>query len=787
MRRLLLLLVLAVPATAQPLTVPQIMAWGDTLRRALPTALGWDEPGAYFYFSWNPGTEALSDSLYRVARGRTVPEKAPLALQRRGVETFDGWYHGEGVYSSDFRYKVFGRDGDVLLLDRTTGAERPLTRTRDAEFGPRFLPGDTAVVYASDGQLFRHSLTGGTVTQLTDLREGNAPREGKPTDGQAYLDAQQLALFGVLRDARDRREATRSARDAASRASDAPPTYYTGMSNVGGLAIDPTQRFVTFTLTPRTENKTTDVPAWVTESGYTESLRARSKVGIAQAGATLHVQDLTRDTTYAVNLHTLPGTYDVPAYRRTDAPADSSKTKRALRVAGPRWSPDGRYALLDVYALDNKTRWIARLDPATGVVTPLDVQQDDAWIGGPGVSSFGGTFGWMPDGRRFYFQSEATGFSHLYVMDAETGAKQQLTSGTFEVRRPRLSRDGRTFLFESSEESPYEHHLYRMAATGGARTRLTRLRGFNDVLPDPREELLAMLYSDANEPTEVYVQARPNGEVQRVTTSMSAAFRAQPWREAEIVEIPASDGVQVPARIYRPEQPNGAAVLFVHGAGYLQNVHRGWSTYYREYLFHHLLAARGYTVLDLDYRASSGYGRDWRTAIYRHMGGRDLQDYVDASRYVGTEFGVEPERVFIYGGSYGGFITLMALLTEPEHFGGGAALRSVTDWAHYNHGYTANILNTPAEDSLAFAQSSPINFAEGYEGDPLLIAHGMVDTNVHFQDVVRLAQRFIELGKEGWEMAVYPVEDHGFVEPTSWTDEYRRILEYIERSVGPAR
>src|SRR5690606_25071430 len=150
--------------------------------------------------------------------------------------------------------------------------------------------------------------------------------------------------------------------------------------------------------------------------------------------------------------------------------------------------------------------------------------------------------------------------------------------------------------------------------------------------------------------------------------------------------------------------------------------------------------------------------------VYRHMGGRDLQDYVDASRYLQREHGIDPERVFIYGGSYGGFITLMALFTEPEHFGGGAALRSVTDWAHYNHPYTANILNTPAEDSLAIARSSPIYFAEGLE-DPLLIAHGMVDVNVHFQDVVRLVQRLIELRKENWELAVYPVEDHAFAEP----------------------
>lgn len=200
-------------------------------------------------------------------------------------------------------------------------------------------------------------------------------------------------------------------------------------------------------------------------------------------------------------------------------------------------------------------------------------------------------------------------------------------------------------------------------------------------------------------------------------------------------------------------------------------------------MFHHLLASRGYTVLDIDYRGSAGHGRDWRTAIHRHMGGADLTDQVDGARWLVAEEGVDPARIGIYGGSYGGFITLMALFTEPDTFYAGAALRSVTDWAHYNHRYTSRILNLPHEDEEAYKRSSPIYFAEGFRGH-LLIAHGMVDVNVHFSDVVRVAQRLIELGKENWELAVYPVEDHGFVEPSSWTDEYRRILELFERTIG---
>ncbi|MGG5488146.1 alpha/beta hydrolase family protein, partial [Gaetbulibacter sp. PBL-D1] len=183
-----------------------------------------------------------------------------------------------------------------------------------------------------------------------------------------------------------------------------------------------------------------------------------------------------------------------------------------------------------------------------------------------------------------------------------------------------------------------------------------------------------------------------------------------------------------------------------------------------------------------DFRASKGYGRDWRTAIYRHMGGKDLNDQIDGAKYLVEEHGVSPDKLGIYGGSYGGFITLMAMFKYPDTFKSGAALRSVTDWAHYNHGYTANILNTPVEDPKAYQQSSPIYFADGLKGN-LLMLHGMIDTNVHFQDVVRLSQRLIELKKENWELAVFPLEGHGFVESSSWSDEYRRIFKLFQETL----
>ena len=324
-----------------------------------------------------------------------------------------------------------------------------------------------------------------------------------------------------------------------------------------------------------------------------------------------------------------------------------------------------------------------------------------------------------------------------------------------------------------------------MPLNGGESVRLTNMKGRNDVEISPDEKWLAIRNSYSNKPWELYLQAnKPGAKAEMITSSLTDEFQEYPWREPEVISYKAQDGTDVYARLYTPDEgvKNGAAVIFVHGAGYLQNAHKWWSTYFHEYMFHNLLADKGFTILDIDYRGSAGYGRDFRTGIYRHMGGKDLSDHVDGAKWLIENQEINSEKIGIYGGSYGGFITLMALFKEPDVFAAGAALRSVTDWAHYNHYYTSNILNTPKPDSIAYRRSSPIYFAEGLQ-DPLLMCHGMVDDNVHYQGIVRLAQRLIELEKDNWELAVYPVEPHSFTEPSSWTDEYKRILKLFEENL----
>ena len=399
--------------------------------------------------------------------------------------------------------------------------------------------------------------------------------------------------------------------------------------------------------------------------------------------------------------------------------------------------------------------------------------------------------GFVSGSGTVWFLSERDGWMHLYTVDAAATAPKstQLTSGAWEITDVSLSEDGKMFYLTSTEASPYERQVYTMPVGGGARTRLTTERGSHDVTVSPDGAVVADVYSSGNQPPDIYFAGSAAATtLTRVTTSTSDEWRAHAWVDPKVISFKARDGVMVPARIYTPEMvgakrdPLRPAVIFVHGAGYLQNVHHFWSSYYREYMFHHVLASRGYVVLDVDYRGSAGHGRDWRTAIYRYMGGKDLDDIVDGARYLASAERVDPKRIGVYGGSYGGFITLMAMFTSPGTFAAGAALRPVTDWAHYNHPYTANILNEPPTDADAYRRSSPIYFADKLQG-ALLICHGMVDTNVHFQDSVRLAQRLIELRKENWELAVYPVENHGFERETSWADEYRRILLLFERNL----
>lgn len=736
----------------------------------------WDSKGVVF--SWNPDKN-VSDSFYIYKLNSKQPEKLNYneALKYKAISS--------GKYNKSYTQIVYSFKGDIYLLNTLTGVNTPITQTEEQESNPGFMSNDEWIVFRKNKNLFAWQIKTGITKQLTNFVK-EIDKQSKPNSNaqDAFLQNQSLSNSSVLQWRKKKKEARESFLEA-NKEKPITKTIAIGEKQLTNATPSTTGAYVLYSVFTPDASKTTIVPSYVTESGYTTDIPGREKVGHGQGNASSYIYNALLDTTYLIQLDSIPGSFDKPDYVKDYQKQENNKknSPRKLWINEVYWNDSKDIAVVDIRSVDNKDRWLMSLDPATAKLSLVSRQRDEAWVGGPGNSSYRAVAGWIND-HSFYFQSEQTGYSHLYSYDFNTQSTTALTKGNYEVQDAILTKNKKAFYILSNEVHPGQQNWYKLLIDGLVKEKITNKVGTYEVSMAPDEKTIAYRYSYINKPWELFVQENKNTTTIAQVSFKGASdeFKQYPWRENKIFTITARDGQPIYARLYEPKTgtKNNAAVIFVHGAGYLQNVHYGWSNNYpREYMFNNLLADKGYTVIDIDYRGSAGYGRNWRTGIYRFMGGKDLDDEVDAAKYLVNNLGIDSARIGMYGGSYGGFMTLMALFRQPNIIKAGAALRPVTDWAHYNHGYTSDILNEPATDSIAYARSSPINFAAGLKNN-LLICHGMVDVNVHYQDAVRLAQKLIELGKDNWELASYPMEDHGFVEPSSWTDEYKRILKLFD-------
>jgi dipeptidyl aminopeptidase/acylaminoacyl peptidase len=801
------LLAPAFVAADAEVTLEKIMAHPDWLGRA-PENFYWaDDSGGFYHERKVEGSEARE--LFEASLAGEVMRT--VADADRGTVDVAG-----GALSPDRSLKTYSRDGDVFVKDLANGTIRQLTRTAAAETDPFFTADGTAVVFRRDDRFLARRLADGLESLAADVRLEDDPQA--EDEDPAFLAAQQERLFDVVRQRKQEHEAELE-RERARQAADptrAPLPFYLGDKvEIDTASLSPNGRWLILGTLPAKRDKGTRTPMadWVTDSGDVETSTVRPKVGSGEpVMESLVLLDLERHERHDLDPAALPGIFDDPladlrqaAVARKAAaqpaaegamppPVDGETGDGDKAAAVPRpfgvlqvvWSGDGERVALMLRSRDNKDRWIATVDFDAPALRALDHERDPAWINYAFYD-----LGWMADNETLYYLSEATGYSALYTQTVDSEPRLRV-GGDFVVAHPQPTRDGSAIYYVANKSHPGIKEIYRLRLADGEDEQITRLGGLNSALVSPDGSRLLVEHSTTTRPPELYVQdAAPGAAARQVTWTTSDEFLAVDWTAPEVVTVPSTHVDRaIYSRLYLP--PPGAeapgdlrpAVLFVHGAGYLQNAHQGWSDYFREFMFHTLLTRRGYVVLDMDYRASAGYGRDWRTAIYRQMGTPELEDLEDGVAWLVAHHGVDPRRVGVYGGSYGGFMTLMALFKDPQLFAAGAALRPVTDWASYNHPYTSDILNTPDLDPEAYARSSPIEFAAGLER-PLLICAPMLDDNVLFQDIVRLVQRLIELEKSGFETAVFPVEHHGFRQPSSWLNEYRRIYDLFERWVRP--
>jgi dipeptidyl aminopeptidase/acylaminoacyl peptidase len=452
---------------------------------------------------------------------------------------------------------------------------------------------------------------------------------------------------------------------------------------------------------------------------------------------------------------------------------------KSYSFSTPLWSPDSRRILHSAIHAGLKQCQITVWDADAGKAKIVSDEKDPAWVSRPDLA-------WSPDSKQVLFTSERDGWNHLYAVAAEGGTPRQITRGAWEVSNERGWGNepewaGDFIYYSSTEVDTAERHVHRVRPDGSGKERLTRSEGLHTAYANEDGRDLALMSASLAEPFELYC----NGE--RVTRSLRPEFARYKWPEIRFFDFPSrGDGKTVRGRMTLPAGYPGSgkwpAVIFIHGAGIATSILKQWGAYQEErFVFNSYLANRGYVVLDLDYRGSTGYGRDWRSGVLLHMGGRDLDDVLGLVDYAARPGTIDTKRIGIWGSSYGGFMTGMAMFLAPGTFRAGAAFSAVNDWENYNAFYTEQRLGKPDQHPEAYRRSSPILFSSLLK-NPLLIVHGMVDNNVMFQDAVQLAEKLIREGKP-FEQAYYPAENHIFVRDETLVDAFRRASEFFDRNL----
>ena len=770
------------------ITLEQIMADPDWFGRSPENWYWGADSNSVFYQQkrqGNPIRDLYQKSLAEPGNGK----KSPLASLHEVADHY-------GVLNLTASHKAYTFEGNVFVKELASGSVSQLTRTSAIERDVMFLTNGN-VAYRIDNTFFEHVLNANQIKELASLKMTKSADENTPPSSYISQEQHKLIDYVALKERNkvlknDVKEQLKAKNNSLTQ------SEFTFAKNkrVVHASLSPSGDKLLISLTDKVNRNDSDImPHYIASDGHIKAQEVRARVADnRQYSEELILLDLKSGMQFPLSYNTLPGfDEDVLAevrqenHKRAGKQYHSKKSPRNIHVIESQqpiiWNAKGDQVAVMLVAWDNKDRWLSTINFNEKTLVNQHRLHDEAWI-----NWIFNEFGWLNQTNRLYYLSEESGYAHLYVKSLHNKARR-LTAGQFEVSDLTLSKNEQTLFFRANKKHPGIYEVYQVAVNGGDMQAVTDLGGNNYYALSPDESKLLIEHSTITLPPELYVQAAtPGAPAMRLTDTVSAQFLSMPWSTPQIVAIASSKQSEpIYSKVYLPEnfdlkKEKNRAVMFSHGAGYLQNSHLGWSGYFREYMFHSMLVQQGYVVIDMDYRASKGYGRDWRTAIYRHMGKPEVEDMVDGVNWLVENANVARDRVGTYGGSYGGFLTLMSMFTEPELFQSGSALRLVSDWAYYNHGYTSNILNTPADDAIAYERSSPIYFAQGLE-KPLLINAPMVDDNVFFQDTVRLVQRLIELEKQDFETAIYPVESHGFVQPSSWLNEYRRIYKLFENTL----
>ena len=435
-------------------------------------------------------------------------------------------------------------------------------------------------------------------------------------------------------------------------------------------------------------------------------------------------------------------------------------------VANFAWSPNGNQLLVDQYPQNAEDRWLFLADPEDGSLREVWHDYRATRVS----SAWNST--WQSDGEGIVFISDKDGRHHLYSLDlAGGGDAKRLTSGDWSV----VGESGRAFLwnsprtkevfFVSTQESPYERHVYRMSENGGSIRKITSTAGVHHPYPSPDGSKVALLHSNDMTPTELYIADSEGGSAERrVTNSPPAEFAQYDWVEPRYVTFKSHlDGVTLHGRLLEPPNLDKSKKHpVILGPVYPNSVRKRWGDrqIFRglySLIQQYFVLEGGYIVFQVDTRGSVGHGRPFREALIRDYGGIDIEDLYSGLEYLKTLPYVDAERVGMWGSSYGGLMTAMSLFKKPGVYKAGVASAPATNVWHAMTGQV-NVAGRPNTHPEVYKKVSAYSYGEDLE-DHLMIVHGMGDSVVLFKDSIALAEKLMKLGKD-FEFVVIPNSPH---------------------------
>jgi dipeptidyl-peptidase-4 len=446
-------------------------------------------------------------------------------------------------------------------------------------------------------------------------------------------------------------------------------------------------------------------------------------------------------------------------------------------IARVYWLGDGRRLAIEKLNRAQNDLRLLFADAQTGAVTEVLAEESPAWINVSYMKHY------YENKPQFIWSSERDGYNHLYLYNIEGTLIRRLTNGSWGVSDLYGADELRGGIyFAALQKSILERHLYRVSEKGGGIERISRRAGTHSVTFSPDYRYYIDRFSNVTMPTIISVRHANGDEVIKVGDQGSPLGEYE-LPETEFLTITSAEGLEFQCSMIKPldfdpsrEYP---VLVYVYGGPGSQVVRNRWGG--SSQLWHLFMASRGYIVFSLDNRGSYGKGRAWEDVVLKQLGYYELEDQLAGVEYLKTLPYVNPKRIGIWGWSYGGYMTALAMFKAPDVFKAGAAVAPATDWHLYDSIYTERYMKRPEDNPVGYAEASPLNHVDGLKGSFLLM-HGTDDDNVHMQNSIKLTKAFIESGKD-FDLMLYPGKDHSIRGEKSRTHLFSKLTRFFDENL----